>query len=215
MKLLLTSTGITNESIENKFVEMVGKKTREIHLAYISTAINISSVDDKRWAIDNLRRLDDIKIGVIDIVDIAATPKDNWLPKLKRADAIFVEGGNPGYLEEQFIKNNFITLIKNELADKLYVGCSAGSSILGKITIKSAPNSGYKKLDGFGLVAFSIRPHFYRADRTQFTEEMVSNIAKKYNSDFYAIDDSTAIAIEDSKIEVISEGKWKKFNQDV
>lgn len=212
MKLLLCSQGITNESIKKKFFEMVGKKPKDIRLAYIPTAVYTVPVPDKRWMIDNLRRLDDMKIGIIDIVEISAMPKEEWLPRLEDADVIFVEGGAIGHLLSEVRKAGLDKILPVLLNDKVYVGCSGGSTMLGGVTIGSSSKApGYSVLEGLGIIDFSIRPHFYRADRAQFTEELIQDIAKKYGTTFYAIDDDTAIALEDGCVEVVSEGKWGKF----
>lgn len=212
MKLLLTSTGMTNETIKNKFIGMVGKQPEEMSLAYIPTAINVSDKPDKRWAIDNIVRLDAMGIGNLDIIDFSAIPKELWLPRLESVDVIFVEGGNPSYLISQMKKSGFADFLQKYTG--LYVGCSAGSNVLGEVVIKSSKEApGYSKEEGFGLINFSIRPHFYREDRTQFSEELVAELAKKYRSDFYAIDDNSAIAVEGGNVMVVSEGRWKKFDK--
>lgn len=215
MKLLLTSTGITNPTIQRKFIAMVGKQPQAISLAYIPTAINAHPSPNKRWAIDNIIRLDNMAIGAIDIVDFSALPKDIWLPRLKAADVLFVEGGMPTYLLDKMKEAGLDQLLTTELSDKVYVGCSAGSNILGEVIIKSTKDTqeGYAAHEGLRLVDFSIRPHFFRPDRSQFTEAMIGGLAKKYASTFYAIDDDTAIAVEDGTVEVVTEGTWKKFEK--
>ncbi len=213
MKLLLTSQGITNKSLQDKFIEIVGKDPSEMSVAYIPTAINTSSNPNKRWVIDSLRKLDDMKIANIDIVDISAISKDIWLPGIERADVIYVEGGDPMYLKEQFMNTDLINLLSTSNSEKVYVGCSAGSNILGEIIIKSTKDEiGYKTEKGLGILNFSIRPHFLRGDRGQFSEEFIQELAEKLNTTIYAIDDNSAIAIEDGNIEIVTEGKWKKFN---
>lgn len=215
MKLLLTSTGITNQTIQDKFLEMVGKQPKDISLAYIPTAINTHPSPNKDWAIDNIVRLNKMGIGAIDIVDFSAIPREMWLSRLKNADALFVEGGMPFYLMDKMKETGLDQLLTTRLKDKVYVGCSAGSNVLGKVIIKSAKDvpEGYKLQDGLSIVNFSIRPHFFRSDRSQFTREMIAEFAKKYGSVFYAIDDDTAIAVEDGQVTVISEGKWEKFEE--
>jgi dipeptidase E len=214
MKLLLTSTGLTNKSLRNKFIEMVGKQPEEMTVAYVPTAINISSSPDKRWAIDNIRRLDDMKIGNIDIVDFSAVPKEVWLPRLEKADAIYVEGGTPSYLKEEMIKAGLVELFNSTLVDKVYVGCSAGSNVLGEKIIKSMKQEPwYKVEDGFGLVDFTIRPHYARGDRTFFDDDKIQQLAKELNTTIYAIDDDSGIAVIGGDLEVISEGKWKRFEK--
>ncbi len=53
MKLLLTSGGITNESIARVLFDLVGKTASEISIAFIPTAMNVGS-GDKNWFINDL-----------------------------------------------------------------------------------------------------------------------------------------------------------------
>lgn len=217
MKLLLTSTGITNKTIENKFIEMVGKQPEEMTVVYIPTAANVARPADKHWIINNFIELHQMKIGKIDIMDISAIPEEIWLPRLKQADVIMVGGGNPYHLIYWMNKSGLSNILKDLIEDKVYVGCSAGSVILGKVIVSTAPKKYIEEIpefkgdDGFGYVDFSVRPHFYNPDRPQFTDDTVQELANKHQSTFYAIDDNSAIAVEDGQIEVTSEGKWRKF----
>jgi len=217
MKLLLTSTGITNKTIENKFIEMVGKQPEDMTVAYIPTAANVARPTDKRWIVRNLIGLDQMKVGKIDIVDISAIPQELWLPRLEQADVIMVGGGNPYHLIYWIKKSGLSKIFEDLIKEKVYVGCSAGSVILGKVIITTAPKKYIKEIpefegeNGFGIVDFSIRPHFYNPDRPQFTDDTCQELANKYGSTFYAIDDNSAIVVKDDHIEVASEGKWRKF----
>lgn len=219
MKLLLTSTGITNKTIENKFIEMVGKRPEDMTLAFIPTAANVARPPDKHWIINNFVSLAQMKIGKIDIVDISAIPEEIWLPRLKQADVIMAGGGNPYHLIYWMRKTDLSNILKDLIKDKVYVGCSAGSVILGKVIVTTAPKKYIEEIpefegdNGFEYVDFSIRPHFYRPDRPQFTDDSVQELADKYQSTFYAIDDDSAIAVSDGQIEVVSEGKWKLFEK--
>lgn len=60
MKLLLTSAGITNESIKEALLSLLPKKIKECNLAFIPTAANVES-GDKGWMIEDLNNLQ--KIG--------------------------------------------------------------------------------------------------------------------------------------------------------
>lgn len=213
MKLLLTSNGIANQTIQNKFIDLVGKQPKDISVAYIPTAINVASVQDKRWAVDSIVSLNNMGIGVIDIVDFSAIPKDLWLPRLKAVDVLYVEGGTPVYLLDEMKKVDLPELFASELADKVYVGCSTGACIMGKMMIKTAKDApeGYKIIDCLGMVKFSIRPHYRKSGKEMFDDNLIAKIASGYPSVIYAIDDDTAIAVEDGQVEVVSEGKWKRF----
>ena len=53
MKLLLTSGGLTNKSIEKALFELVGKKPKDTTLCFIPTASNVE-MEDKDWFINDL-----------------------------------------------------------------------------------------------------------------------------------------------------------------
>ncbi|MEI6498631.1 MAG: Type 1 glutamine amidotransferase-like domain-containing protein [bacterium] len=222
MKLLLTSTGLTNESLTEKFIEMVRKKPEELTVAYIPTAANVARPPDKHWVINNFIELHNMKVRTIDIVDISAIPKEIWLPRLERADAIMVGGGNPYHLLYWMKRSGLLKIFKDLIKEKVYVGCSAGSTILGKTLISTAPKKYIEEIPefegnaGLGYIDFTIRPHFYNPDRPQFTDDSVQELASELDTTIYtiyAIDDNTGIAIENNEIEVISKGKWKKFER--
>ena len=82
MKLLLTSAGLTNQTIVKALDELVGKPLDQLKIAFIPTAANLEE-GDKGWLIDDLRRLSFLKFKEIDIVDISALPKEIWLKRLK------------------------------------------------------------------------------------------------------------------------------------
>jgi dipeptidase E len=211
MKLLLTSTGITNPTIEAAFLELAGKAAADIKLAYIPTAINVSSVADKRWAIDNIVRFDTMGIGTFDIVDFSAVPKELRFPRLSDADVLFFEGGTPTYLIDQINKAGLLELLLGEFQNKLIVGASSGSAMFGQKIIKTAADqpNGYKLVDAFGVVDFSMRPHYLHPQKSQFTDELIASIAQETGSDFYALDDQSAIVVTANSTKVISEGTWK------
>ena len=97
MKLLLTSSGITNASIEHALDELVGKKPEDTSVAFIPTAANVEK-GDKCWLIDDLSNLKKRRFKSIDIVDISALSQKVWLPRLEEADVLFFGGGNTFYL---------------------------------------------------------------------------------------------------------------------
>ncbi|MDD2516348.1 MAG: hypothetical protein PHF26_03980, partial [Candidatus Gracilibacteria bacterium] len=51
MKLLLTSSGLTNNSIVNALFELTEKKAEETSIVFIPTASNVE-LGDKGWLID-------------------------------------------------------------------------------------------------------------------------------------------------------------------
>lgn len=51
MKLLLTSAGVTNQSIADSLIELVGKNPGDIKIGFIPTAKNIES-NNAPWRVD-------------------------------------------------------------------------------------------------------------------------------------------------------------------
>ena len=217
MKLLLTSAGIRNQTILKGLDELADKPLDQLKVAFIPTAANLES-GDKDWLIDDLRRLSFLKFSQIDIVDISALPKEIWLTRLKEADILFVEGGNTYHLMYWFNKSGLSKTLPKLLETKIYIGVSAGSIIATPSLINADFESKpLKKIneeifhEGLKLVDFMIEPHINSEYFPDSTLEKLAKRSKKYNSPIYGIDDETAIKIDGDKIEVISNGVWKKF----
>ena len=218
MKLLLTSAGLSNKSIVNALLELTEKPFPELNLAFIPTASNVED-GNKDWLIKDLVTLTELKFKSIDIVDISALPKDIWLPRLQNADVFFVEGGNTFHLMSWMEKSGLKELLPEMLKTRGYVGVSAGSMIACKSLdlstserLYSEDVGKYEKDEGFGFVDFLIRPHLNSPHFPNVNLKYLEEISKKLPDTFYAIDDNTAIKVVDGKMDVVSEGKWKKFN---
>jgi len=219
MKLLLTSAGITNQSILQSLDELAGKPLDQLKVAFIPTAANLES-GDKDWLIDDLRRLSFLKFNQIDIVDISALPKNIWQKRLEEADILFVEGGNTYYLMHWVNKSGLSKILPKLLETRIYIGVSAGTII----TTPSIINADFevkplKEIheevfhDGLSLVDFMVEPH---VNSEYFPESSLENLetrSQKYQYPIYGIDDATAIKVDGDNIEVISNGIWKKFEK--
>ena len=218
MKLLLTSAGIKNKSIEAAFLELTGGPFSQLNLAFIPTAANVES-GDKSWLIDDLINLKKLAFKQIDIVDISALPKDVWLSKLEESDVIYVEGGNTFHLIQCIEKFGLKEILAELLKTRIYVGVSAGSVVMcpncdldTSERLWSEEVGEYEKDEALGYVDFLVRPHLNSAHFPSVTIGNLEEISKENPETFYAIDDDSAIKVVDGKIEVISEGVWKKFN---
>ena len=79
MKLLLTSNGLSNQSIVKALFELVGKPASETNIVFIPTASNVDS-GDKDWLINDLVNINNQNVACLDIVDISVTklPPENY-----------------------------------------------------------------------------------------------------------------------------------------
>lgn len=218
MKLLLTSSGITNDSIRDTLLELAGESPKNLNLVFIPTAANPEK-GNKEWLIEDINNFKKLDFASFDVIDISAVKKDVWLPIFKKADILVFGGGDVYYLLQWIKKSGLNDLFAEFLKTKIYVGISAGSMVIARELFLSTAGILYyektgslKKVKGLGFVDFELRPHlnskWFPKVRLPYLEEL----AKKTKSTFYAIDDSTAIKVVDDEISIITEGKWKKFN---
>jgi dipeptidase E len=211
MKLLLTSDGISNKSIEKALKELLGKK--KIRTVFIPTAANTSG-NDKGWLIDNYVAFQ--KLGFITIIDIAVMAKEKWLPILQKANVIVMGGGDTKYLMEQIKKSGLDKELPELLKKRVYVGISAGSIITNEDLWSSSEflygDELGKAPKGLNYINIHFRPHYRSPYFPKANEKNLRKISKKNpNKKLYAMDDDSALKIVNGKIEIISEGKWKVF----
>src|SRR4051794_18195830 len=105
MKLLLTSNGLSNDSIAEVFEELIGKSPDQAKVIFIPTAANPIR-DDKGWLINDLHNIGRRGYSV-DIIDLAVIQPHELKKALNKCDAIFVGGGNSFYLSYWMKKSGF------------------------------------------------------------------------------------------------------------
>jgi dipeptidase E len=132
MKLLLTSAGLSCDSIVDSLLELTRKPFSEINLVFIPTAANVES-GNKFWVIDDLINLKNLGFKQIDIVDVSALSKGMWLSRLKEADVIYVEGGNAFYLMSCMETSGLKDILPELLETRVYVGVTLLLLILRKL----------------------------------------------------------------------------------
>lgn len=219
MKLLLTSAGISNGSIHNTLVDLLGKPIAESNALFIPTAIYAlpNGGDIARNVIcgtlgDPFCDMNWKSLALLELSALPTIKKELWIPLLEKTDALLVGGGDVQYLCYWMQKSGLADLLPQLLQKIVYVGLSAGSMVMTQYGTTynhhTLPPGSDKSL---GIVDFAILPHL---DYESFPENSMANLEKlaatlPFRS--YAIDDQTAIKVTDESIEVISEGKWKLF----
>ncbi len=214
MNLLLTSSGITNSSIANAFLNLIGKGAKDITVGFIPTAAYIE--EDYGWVDEDIQNIKKIGVGSIEMVDIAKMKKSEWLPILEHSDVIWLNGGNTYYLLDWVRKSGLEKELPQLLETRIYVGSSAGSIIAGPdlaINHFFPEEESYRLADitGLGYVPFTIFPHLNNPLFKEPTENDIKEFAKTAACPVYAIDDETAISVVSGEINVITEGTYKVF----
>src|SRR5262245_60957635 len=132
MKLLLTSAGITNDSIRNALEDMLGKSIAKSKAIFIPTAI-YAYPKGSSYAWQGLRELGEMgweEFGVMEVTALPSLLEENWLPALQAVDVIWVGGGITLYLSYWMQESGLAKKLPELLRKAVYVGVSAGSMIL-------------------------------------------------------------------------------------
>lgn len=204
MKLLLCSEGFHTPNTAQACVDLVGKPQDKITFAVINEAY-AAVHGDKRWVISNLKDVADNFPAEMDMVNLLALPLDEIEERIMQKDAIFVVGGHTDYLMQVYVKTGFDKLLPKLLKNKVYVGSSAGSMVMGKRLSSEAYQTMYKEVAGYGtteylgLVDFSIMPHIDSDDFPQRKEKLIE-AAKKNTGTIYGLCDDSAIIVNDTQI---------------
>lgn len=219
MKLLLTSGGVTNPSIRQALVDLLGKPIAEATALCIPTAAY-----GHPWVGPGVRAWQFISgtsenpmvglgwksVGVLELTALPSLDEERWVPLVKETDVLLAGGGDVLYLSHWMRESGLAALLPT-LSETVWVGLSAGSMVLtpevGEDFIQWRPPSGDDST--LGLVDFSICPHLapdgMPGNSMAEAEQWAAGIA----GPGYAIDDQTAIQVVDGAVEVISEGQWK------
>ncbi|WP_250031286.1 Type 1 glutamine amidotransferase-like domain-containing protein [Paractinoplanes maris] len=221
MKLLLTDSGITNASIHDALVDLLGKPIAESTALFVPTALHaqprgafqafrvISGQEDRAPMV----QLGWQSVGVLELTALRSIGEDLWGPLVREADVLLVEGGDPMFLCHWMRESGLAGLFPT-LHDTVYVGLSAGSMVMtpriGEDFVRWSPPGGGDTT--LGLVDFSIFPHTDYPGMPENTMADAEKWAATMPTRAYAIDNQTAIKVVDGEVEVISEGNWKLFN---
>lgn len=217
MKLLLTSAGISNPSIHQALVELLGKSIAESNAIFIPTAIYgiPNGGEIVRKVIcgtlgDPFCDLGWKSLGLLELSAMPTMKKDVWMPMLENADVILVGGGDCQYLTYWMQHSGLASLLPSLLQKKVYVGLSAGSMIMTRYGTTYGNHTLPPETDkALGYLDFTIHPHL---DHEWFPENAMANLEKLAATlpmPSYLIDDQTALRVVNGKVDVVSEGKWK------
>ena len=220
MRFLLTSAGITNTSIHDALVELLNKPIAESDALCIPTALyghpwagprqawRFISGQEPRSPMVGLGWK---SLGVLELTALPSLDEERWVPLVREADVLLVDGGDAAYLCHWMRASGLADLLPS-LGQTVWVGVSAGSMVMtprvGADFVTWHSPAGDSTL---GVVDFSIYPHLDNPDLPTNTMAAAEQWAAGLSGPGYAIDDETAIKVVDGTVEVVSEGNWKLF----
>ncbi len=212
MKLILSSFGITNQTIANSLQQLVGKSPSETKVGFIPTAANIEP-GNKDWFFSQIDGLHKFGYNYVDVIDISASDVD-WRERLSQVDVIFMSGGNTFYLLKCIRDSGFDLWFKQNLDKFVYVGSSAGGIVCTPTIAIAGVEPGdinYSKLTdltAMNLVDFEVSPHVPE----MLPYENNEAYAKTIKNTLYCLDDNSAIQVVNGEMKIIGEGVVKKYN---
>lgn len=219
MNLLLTSSGLRNETLLDALRDLLGKPFTSANIVFVPTA-SVAEPGDHGWFIADLVRLYGIGWRELNVLELNGLPQRMVLDRLLRADVIYVEGGNHYHLARSLTGNDLAEGFLEALENRVYVGVSAGSMIFSRnLNERSASIIGdaadlhilgATTLDPpLGLFDWYLKPHLYSPDFPERGDAWTDRIAAQANFPVYFIDDETAIRVNGDKTDIVSEGRWR------
>lgn len=214
MKLLLTSGGVTNPSINDALVDLLGKPIADATALCIPTAqwgypareptAARTFLNGRAWG--GTTSLGWKSLGVLELSALPTLGAERWVPWVRDADVLLVSGGEATYLCH-WIRESGLSDCLPSLVDTVWVGVSAGSMVMtpriGDDFVEWPSAQDDRTL---GVVDFSIFPHL-----DVFPENTIAE-AERWAVDIdapaFALDDQSAIAVVDGAVTVVSEGHW-------
>jgi dipeptidase E len=106
MRLLLTSAGITNMSIHDALVDLLGKSIAESSALCIPTAAyanpggagHAARFISGREPRTPMCELGWKSLGVLELTALPSIDEERWVPMVQETDVLLVGGGDPLYL---------------------------------------------------------------------------------------------------------------------
>jgi dipeptidase E len=240
MKLLLTSSGISNPSIRDALVGLLGKPIAESSALFVPTGIypfpggaGQAFLALSGQAKSPLCDLGWKSLGVLELTALPSIDREVWAAAVQEADALLVWGGDPVYLAYWMKHSGLAGLFPSLRPETVYVGVSAGSIAMASRfgeTYSAQPKCSGERLSTEDIVF--ARPEgeitvtlvmaegaglvdFAIIPHVEFDDHLDVANAEKWASRLpvpaYAIDDDTAVTVMDGTVEVVSEGHWKLF----
>jgi dipeptidase E len=219
VKLLLTSGGLTNPSIEAALVDLLGKPVAEAAALCVPTAQwghPLCGPVSARGFVAGLPPWGGMTVqpwrslGLLELTALPTIGHDRWEPWVRAADVLLVDGGDATYLCHWLRESGLAELLPS-LPDTVWVGVSAGSMVMtpriGRTFVEwaAAPDD-----TTLGLVDFSIFPHLdVFPDNT--LAEARRWAAEEIDGPAYVLDDQSAIVVDGDATRVVSEGQWHQL----
>ena len=225
MKLLLTSGGVTNASIRDALVDLLGKPIAESRVIVVIDAI-LGFPGDSSKLVEHLEGLRALGWAEFDVASLFAGPPALVESRLRTADVILGYGGSNLWLAHAWTATGLAPVLAELLEEKVYVGWSAGSMIFPRLLDRWPEDfDDQDELDLFGLDAVApavplfdwfFMGHLGADWMPAGAEDRAARGAARTRQTVWFVDDNSALLVRDPTTDpvVISSGQWRRFGSD-
>lgn len=225
MRMLLTSNGISNARIRDALTELLDAPISESRIVVVIDAI-LGFPGDSSTLVDHLDGLRSLGWAEFDVASLFAGPKALVESRLRSADVILGYGGSNLWLAHVWHETGLAPVLRELLADKVYVGWSAGSMIFARDLHRWAEDfEDQDELELFGLS--EVQPavplfdwfftgHLGAEWMPADAEEWAARGAARAGRQVWFLDDDSALVVRDASADpvVVSTGHWRRYDVD-
>ncbi len=207
MKLLLTSSGLSDQAACDALAALSGRPLADQRVAVVPTAANV--VDgDKGWLLADYAHVQRAGFAALDIVDVSALEPAVWRPRIAAADVLVVTGGDTTHLLRWLRRSGLADALPGLLRDRVYVGISAGSMVTGPhLRLSQSPQPEPDDSRGLALVDFLVVPHldspWFPAAAEDAVRAAVTGLAHRT----FALADGGAVVVDGTDVRVVGPGR--------
>lgn len=201
-KLILTSAGLSNKTIINKFYEILDKQISEVKVLFIPTAARCQ--EELGYAKKSKLELIDLGIDEGNIIEYNLDIDISFM-ELNEYDILYVCGGNTFYLLHKIREMKFDEKIRNAVESGLiYIGVSAGSIVAGPTIETALPfdenDIGIENFKGMNFIHDIIIPHY-----NEKRAKIVDGFRKTMKNNIITITDNQALFVYEDNCQIIGE----------
>lgn len=217
MKMLLTSHGLRNATLASALADMVAKPFAEVAVVVILDAA-VAVAGNKSWLFEHLDRLRELGWQEIDVIDVGSVPKGEVQARLRSADVVYVEGGDPYHLATTIVSRDLVQLFDELIHKKVYLGISAGAMIFSQhFGERAGALFGDHEAEGvkppFGFFDWYLEPHWNSPRFPGCDDAWAERIAAMADFPIYLLEDESALRVEGELgaegVEVVGEGRGR------
>jgi dipeptidase E len=146
VRLLLTSGGVTNPSIRDALVDLLGKPVADSSALCIPTAqwghpmcgpVSARGFVSGTPPWGGMTAMQWKSLGVLELTALPTIGAQRWIPWVREVDALLVDGGDATYLCHWMRESGLADLVPS-LTETVWVGVSAGSMVMTPVSVRTS-----------------------------------------------------------------------------